>query len=171
VEKPRSLVRILVPVVALAVAAGAGLAFFVAALIRPPDLPVDPDPVPLAGHDLCASVAVYFGTDDAMREAAGSFHDDPKARRVFVETKAEAYARFKRVFEDQPEVLASTRPDSLPASVSLLAVPGTDLRAWAQELHARFPHADQVKVNDLNALAGQLELTAPPPKCPRAGEY
>jgi hypothetical protein len=171
VEKPRALVRIVVPVVVLALGAGVGLAFFVAALLRPPDLPVDTNPVPLAGHNLCASVAVYFRTDDEMRAAAPSFHDDPKARRVFVETKAEAFVRFKKVFKDEPELLQSTQPDALPATVSLLAVPGTDLKAWARELHARFPNADQVQVNDLNAAAAQLELTAPPPKCPREGEY
>lgn len=171
VEKPRSLVRIVVPVVAAALGAGVGLAFFVAALLRPPDLPVDTNPVPLAGHNLCASVAVYFRTDAEMRTAADTFHDDPKARRVFVQTKAEAFARFKDVFKDQPELLQATQPDALPASVSLLAVPGTDLDAWARELHARITNADQVQVNDLNAAAAQLKVTAPPPKCPREGEY
>ncbi|MFJ1764440.1 permease-like cell division protein FtsX [Amycolatopsis sp. NPDC088138] len=170
-EKPRSLVRIVVPVVVAALAAGVGLAFFVSALLRPPDLPVDTNPVPLAGHNLCASVAVYFRSDDEMRAAAETFHDDPKARRVFVETKAEAYARFKEIFKDQAELLQSTRPDALPASVSLLAVPGTDLAAWARELHARFTNADQVQVNDLNAAAARWKATAPPPKCPREGEY
>ncbi|MFG1644861.1 permease-like cell division protein FtsX [Amycolatopsis sp. NPDC049252] len=171
VEKPRSLVRIVVPVVVAALAAGVGLAFFVAALLRPPDLPVDTNPVPRAGHNLCASVAVYFRSDEEMRAAAETFHDDPKARRVFVETKAEAYVRFKEVFKDQAELLQSTQPDALPASVSLLAVPGTDLDAWARELHARFTNANQVQVNDVNATAAQLKLTAPPPKCPREGEY
>ncbi|MEA5366009.1 permease-like cell division protein FtsX [Amycolatopsis sp., V23-08] len=170
-ENPRSLVRIVVPVVVVALAAGVGLAFFVATLLRPPDLPVDTNPVPLAGHNLCASVAVYFRSDDEMRAAAETFHGDPKARRVFVQTKAEAYARFKEIFKDQAELLQATRPDDLPASVSLLAVPGTDLDAWARELHARFTHADQVRVSDLNATAAQLKLTAPPPKCPREGEY
>ncbi|HEY3466086.1 MAG TPA: permease-like cell division protein FtsX [Amycolatopsis sp.] len=170
-EKPKPLARVLLPVVALALAAGVGLAFFVAALVRPPELPVDRNPAPLAGHNLCASVVVYFRTDEEMRAAAAAFHDDPKARRVFVETQAEAYARFKRIFADQPELLRLTRPDSLPASVSLLAVPGTDLNAWAQELHARFEHADQVKVTDLDAMVEQLKPTDPPPKCPRDGEY
>src|SRR4051812_49734612 len=107
-DKP--LVRVVVPVFALALAAGVGLAFGVAALVRPPELPVDTNPAPLAGHTLCAAVVVTFSSDQDMRAAAGSFHDDPKARRVFVD----------------------------PPSVSLLAVPGTDLKAWAQELHVRF---------------------------------
>jgi hypothetical protein len=170
-EKPRSLSRILVPVIAAALAAGVGLAFFVAALLRPPELPVDPDPAPLADHRLCAAVVVYFHTDPEMRLASGTFRDDPKARRVFVETQAEAYTRFKRIFKDETELLQLTQPDSLPASVSLLAVPGTDLNAWAQELHARFPNADRVTVTDLDATVKQLKPTAPPPKCPREGEY
>ena len=127
----------------LALAAGVGLAFFVAALVRPPELPVDTNPAPLAGHTLCAAVVVTFSSDQDMRAAAGSFHDDPKARRVFVD----------------------------PPSVALLAVPGTDLRAWAQELHARFRTAERVTVIDADATAAQLKLTAPPPKCPREGEY
>jgi hypothetical protein len=134
---------VLVPVVAFALAAGAGLAFGVAALERPPDLPVDTNPAPLAGHTLCAAVVVVFASEAEMRVAARSFHDEPRARRVFVD----------------------------PPSVSLLAVPGTDLKAWAQELHARFRTAERVTVIDLDATAAQLKLTAPPPKCPREGEY
>jgi hypothetical protein len=140
-EKP--LGRVLVPVIALALAAGAGLAFFIAALVRPPELPVDTNPAPLAGHTLCAAVVVVFPSDAEVRAAAQSFHDDPKARRVFVD----------------------------PPSVSLLAVPGTDLKAWALELHARFRTAERVTVIDSDTTAAQLKLTAPPPKCPREGEY
>ena len=136
----------LVPVIALAAAAGVGLAFFVAALVRPPDLPVDTNPAPLAGHNLCAAVVVSFSAEGEMWAAARSFHDDPRARRVFVD------------------------PGD-PPSVSLLAVPGTDLKAWALELHARFRNAERVTVIDLDAAAAQLKLTAPPPKCPREGEY
>ncbi|WP_410669169.1 hypothetical protein [Amycolatopsis sp. cmx-4-68] len=139
----RPLIRVLVPVVALALAAGVGLAFFVAALERPPDLPVDTNPAPLAGHTLCAAVVVVFPTDAEMRAAVPSFREIPKTRRVFVD----------------------------PPSVSLLAVPGTDLRGWAQELHTRFRTAERVTVIDSDATAAQLELTAPPPKCPREGEY
>lgn len=130
-------------VFALALAAGVGLAFFIAALVRPPDLPVDTNPAPLAGHTLCAAVVVVFPSDAEMRAAMPSFHDDPKVRRVFVD----------------------------PPSVSLLAVPGTDLRAWAQELHARYRTAERVTVIDSDTTAAQLKLTAPPPKCPREGEY
>ncbi|WP_372668133.1 hypothetical protein [Amycolatopsis kentuckyensis] len=140
-EKP--LVRVVAPAVALALAAGAGLAFYVAALVRPPELPVDTNPAPLAGHTLCAAVVVVFRTDAELRAALPSLRDDPKARRVFV---------------DSP-------------SVSLLAVAGTDLKAWAQELHTRFRKAERVTVIDSDATAAQLKLTAPPPKCPREGEY
>ncbi|WP_410639969.1 hypothetical protein [Amycolatopsis sp. lyj-346] len=140
-EKP--LGRVLVPVIAAALAAGAGLAFFIAALVRPPELPVDTNPAPLAGHTLCAAVVVTFSSEEDMRAALQSFRDDPKARRVFVD----------------------------PPSVSLLAVPGTDLKAWARELHARFAAAERVTVLDSDTTAAQLKLTAPPPKCPREGEY
>ncbi|MFJ9778436.1 hypothetical protein ACIRSS_02570 [Amycolatopsis sp. NPDC101161] len=140
-DKP--LVRVVAPTVALALAAGVGLAFGVAALKRPPDLPVDTNPAPLAGHTLCAAVVVVFPADAELRVALPAVRDDPKVRRVFVD----------------------------PPSVSLLAVPGTDLKAWAQELHARFRKAERVTVIDSDATAAQLKLTAPPPKCPREGEY
>ncbi|MEU0792733.1 hypothetical protein ABZ342_21895 [Amycolatopsis sp. NPDC005961] len=140
-EKP--LVRVVAPAVALALAAGVGLAFGVAALKRPPDLPVDTNPAPLAGHTLCAAVIVVFPADAEMRAAVPSVRADPKARRVFVD----------------------------PPSLSLLAVPGTDLKTWAQELHARFREAERVTVIDSDTTAAQLKLTAPPPKCPREGEY
>ncbi|SEC33343.1 hypothetical protein SAMN04489727_3381 [Amycolatopsis tolypomycina] len=140
-EKP--LGRVLLPVIALALAAGVGLAFFVDALVRPPELPVDTNPAPLAGHTLCAAVVVTFLSEEDMRAALPSFRDDPKARRVFVD----------------------------PPSASLLAVPGTDLKAWAQELHARYRTAERVTVIDSDTTAAQLNLTAPPPKCPREGEY
>ncbi len=140
-EKP--LVRVVVPVFALALAAGVGLAFGVAALKRPPDLPVDTNPAPLAGHELCAAVVLVFPTGAELQEATPVLRADAKARRVFVD----------------------------PPSVSLLAVPGTDLKVWAQELHARFRTAERVTVIDSDAAAAQLKLTAPPPKCPREGEY
>jgi hypothetical protein len=140
-DKP--LVRVVAPVFALALAAGVGLAFGVAALKRPPDLPVDTNPAPLSGHTLCAAVVVVFPTDAEMRAAVPSLRDDPAARRVFVD----------------------------PPSISLLAVPGTDLKAWAQDLHARYRTAERVTVIDSDRAAAQLELTAPPPKCPREGEY
>ncbi|MET9000904.1 hypothetical protein [Amycolatopsis sp. Hca4] len=139
----KRLTRVVPPVIALALAAGAGLAFFIAALVRPPDLPVDTNPAPLAGHTLCAAVVVVFESDAGMRSAETAIRAEPKARRVFVD----------------------------PPSVSLLAVPGTDLKAWAQELHARYRTAERVTVIDSDATAAQLKLTAPPPKCPREGEY
>jgi hypothetical protein len=140
-QKP--LTRVLVPVIALALAAGVGLAFFIAALVRPPELPVDPNPAPLAGHTLCAAIVVTYSSEEDMRAAVPTFRGDPKVRRVFVD----------------------------PPSVSLLAVPGTDLTAWAQELRTRYRTAERVTVIDSDAAAAQLKLTAPPPKCPREGEY
>ncbi|MFB9691113.1 hypothetical protein [Amycolatopsis plumensis] len=137
------LTRVLPPVIALAAAAGVGLAFFIDALVRPPELPIDTNPAPLEGHTLCAAVVVTYASEEDMRAALPVLRDDPKARRVFVD----------------------------PPSVDLLAVPGTDLKAWALQLHARYRTAERVTVIDSDATAAQLKLTAPPPKCPREGEY
>ncbi|MFK0251754.1 permease-like cell division protein FtsX [Amycolatopsis azurea] len=96
---------------------------------------------------------------------AAGFRDDPRARRVLTETKAEAYERFKKLFADKPELVELTTPDVLPAVVP---VAGTDPEAWANELRQRLPEATKVDVLDPAAAAAQLKTTTTP--CPPEGE-
>ncbi|WP_328608016.1 permease-like cell division protein FtsX [Amycolatopsis sp. NBC_00345] len=166
----------LAPFLVLALAAGAGAAFLVAGAVRTPPptlptLPVDTNPVPLAGHTVCAGVELSFDTDQAMTQASKTFSGDPKARRVFVETKAEAYALFKEIFKDNPELLRSVGPDALPASVILLPVPGVELKAYAAELKQRYPGTAKVQTLDGDALSAKAPPDKRLPACPRAGEY
>ncbi|MFF4600295.1 permease-like cell division protein FtsX [Amycolatopsis sp. CA-161197] len=163
--------RWLVPVLVVALGAGVGLAFVVGAAVRPDPLPVDRTPVPLAGHRPCAAVDVYFDDDQAMRFAADQLRDDPKARRVYTETKAEAWVRFKEIFKDEPDLLATTDPSAIPGSVTVIPLPGTDLKAYAAELGRRFPNARRAEDFDVNAVREKLPQDKRGPVCPRAGEF
>ncbi|MFI5608225.1 permease-like cell division protein FtsX [Amycolatopsis sp. NPDC051903] len=170
--------RRLVPVLVLALGAGAGLAFVAAAIVRPAPLPVDRTPVPLAGHRPCAAVQVFFdaGTDardlDAeMRKAAAALADDPTARRVYTETQAEAWVRFQEVFKDRPDLLAEVSQENMPAMVTVVPVPGTDLTAYAADLAKRFPAAKNAQTYDLNAVRERVAPDKRGPACPRAGEF
>ncbi|OXM44627.1 hypothetical protein [Amycolatopsis alba] len=80
-------------------------------------------PAPLGKRELCGiQLVVYIETDEGMTLAAQALRDDPKARRVLTETKAEAYERFKKIFADRPELVKL---------VHLVPVAGTDPEAWA----------------------------------------
>ncbi|WP_235022597.1 permease-like cell division protein FtsX [Amycolatopsis alkalitolerans] len=131
--------------------------------------------VPLADHDVCADhLAVYVDTDAEMRRIADVVHMDRRARKVYTETKDEAYQRFKVMFQDSPALVASARPDALPASVTIVGTGQVDLRAWGAELKATFPEVTDVKpvimseiLPSLTARYGTADLKSP---CPPSGE-
>ncbi|MFE0026215.1 hypothetical protein [Amycolatopsis sp. NPDC059021] len=163
------LIKILIPVLMLAAAAGVGLALLVARLVQPEALPVDTNPVPAAGRNLCgASVTMYFDTDELMTRASGSFHGDPKTRRVFTETRAEAWERFKRIFAEHPDLVENSNREAMPASLNLLPQRGVDLEEWAAELRRRHPEAKKVVVLDpAHPPPGMPVATATPSAPPR----
>lgn len=135
----------------------------------PAALPRDTVPVPLGERELCGlRLLMAIGADADMAVAAQVLQDDPKARRVFTETKAQAYERFKKLFADRPEMLKLATPDVLPAAVHLVPVAGTDVEVWANELRRRFPRAEKVDVLDPARIAAQMTTTPPP--CPPSGE-
>ena len=135
--------------------------------------PADTVPAPLAGHTTCRAVQLFFPQDADMTAASGTFRDDPRVLRVFVETKAESYERFKVLFKDNKELLQLTRPDSLPASVALTVKPGTDLEGFAAELRPRYPKTEQVRVQDLDKEIDKVPPESRPAwgtRCPASGE-
>ncbi|MFD9960904.1 hypothetical protein [Amycolatopsis sp. NPDC058986] len=167
-----NLIKILIPVLVLAAAAGVGLALLVARLVEPEALPVDTNPVPAAGRNVCgASVTMYFDTDEMMTRASGSFHGDPKTRRVFTETRAEAWERFKRIFADHPNLVENSDPAAMPASLNLLPQRGVDLEEWAAELRRRYPEAKKVVVLDPAHPPPGMPAATATPSCPPSGEY
>ncbi|MEV8615327.1 permease-like cell division protein FtsX [Amycolatopsis sp. NPDC051373] len=169
--------RWLAPVLVVALGAGVGLAFGVAAVVRPAPLPVDRTPVPLAGHKPCAAVQMFFdaGTDgrDIDREMGrvdAALANDPKARRVYTQTQAESWAEFKRLFADHPDLIAQVKAADLPAVITVIPVPRTDLTDYAAELHRRFPAADKAQPYDVDSFAKTLPSNQRGPACPPAGE-
>ncbi|MEV0072147.1 MULTISPECIES: hypothetical protein [unclassified Amycolatopsis] len=164
--------RWLAPVLVAALGAGVGLAFVVGMAVRPDPLPIDRTPVPLAAHQLCRDVQAYFDTDEQMRRAAGSFHDDPDARLVFVETKHESFLSLRDGFKDHPEILNGLGgEESSPAVVTVVPPPATDLVAYTARLKTRFPDAQEVYSLDVNAFNEKFGKPRDAPTCPRAGEY
>lgn len=179
---PRSRWKLFLVAGALLLVVTAGLVVLAVWATRspePPPLsdppPADTVPAPLDGHRPCRAVQLFFPQDADMTAASDTFHGDPRVLRVFVETRAESYARFKVLFKDDEELLRATRPESLPASVQLTAKPGTDLEAFAAELRPRYPAVKEVKVQvqDGDKLTAQLpkESRAAWPPCPASGEY
>ncbi|MFE6617472.1 permease-like cell division protein FtsX [Amycolatopsis sp. NPDC057786] len=172
-KAPRRLLWVVGVVAVLVVAAVVTTAVVVLNRVTDPPapaaLPRDTVPVPLGERELCGlRVLMAVGADADMTTAAQALRDDPKARRVFTETKAQAYQRFKKIFADRPELLELTTPDTLPAAVHVVPVAGTDVEGWANELRQRFPDAEKVDVLDPARIAAQMTTTPPP--CPPSGE-
>ncbi|MFI5608226.1 hypothetical protein [Amycolatopsis sp. NPDC051903] len=152
--------------------AGVASAFGVASLVRPDPLPIDRTAVPLAAHQPCRDVQVYFDTDEEMTRAAASFHDDPDARLVFVETKHDSYLSLRDGFKDHPEMLNGLGgEESSPAVVTVLPLPATDLAAYTARLKTRFPRAQEVYSMDVNAFNKMFGKPRDGRTCPRAGEF
>jgi hypothetical protein len=143
---PRPAVIVLVAAVALAVAgAVAGVVLPAeritgsAAMSRPPA-----DPSTALGRQCLAEggrlqLTIRFPgarADDEMRVAADALRDDPRAARVLTETRDEAFARFKKIFADQPDMLELVRPESMPAAIEVLTVDDVDPAALAADLPA-----------------------------------
>ena len=180
---PRSRRKLFLVVGALVLVFVAGLVFVaiwamrVLASAPPPQAappPADTVPAPLAGHTPCRAVQLYFPQDADMTAASGTFRDDPRVLRVFVETKAEAYERFKVLFKDNEELVRLTPPASLPASVELTVKPGTDLEGFAAELRPRYPKTRDVKVQDSDKMTVGVPKESIPAwwkPCPASGEY
>jgi cell division protein FtsX len=66
-------------------------------------------------------------------------------RRFAFVSQTRAYREFKRLFKDQPDIIASTSPDVLPASFRVEVLRGTDPNKVARALK-HLPGVDEVKV-------------------------
>ncbi|MEV6898118.1 hypothetical protein [Amycolatopsis sp. NPDC051372] len=143
--------RWLAPLLVVALGLGAGAAFLVVGAVRPMVLAVNRTSPPTTGPQPCLAVQVYFRDDDAMRRAAAVLRNDPKARRVYLDTQALTWMEFKKIYQQDPAKIAATSESAMPATVAVLPVPGTDLNAYAAELRQRFPDAQKTKTFDLEA--------------------
>jgi cell division protein FtsX len=114
---------------------------------------------PGGGKDCAAGrIVAYFKTDDQMREAGDKLQNDPRVTNLARETKAEAYARYKQIFADQPELVNLARPEALPASVQVTPATGVTKDQLMAELRKQFPAADQI--DDLCKFSDRM--TVPP---------
>jgi hypothetical protein len=139
----RSRLPWLIVAAALMLVAGAAAAIFllrgddevtVARPWVPPSSPLDTndyDATEIKEHCLDPggkqTVIAYFeGTDPdpVMRQAAEALRGDDRIVSVQTETRQEAYEQFKQRFADRPELVKLVRPESLPASVTLLPADG-----------------------------------------------
>jgi hypothetical protein len=130
-------------------------------------------PVPGAGHTRCTGyLMVSIQSDDEVTRIAEALRADPQALKIFTETRAEAYARFKETFKDQPDLVDTVPPEAVPGSVSLVPAGPVDLDRWAAEIRARFPTAEKVTVLDTANASPQIKAfleRTPPPPCPSSG--
>jgi cell division transport system permease protein len=55
-------------------------------------------------------------TDDQRTTLDGALKADPLVKQVFHETKQQAWQKFQTQFKDAPDLVAATKPDSLPES-------------------------------------------------------
>jgi cell division transport system permease protein len=55
-------------------------------------------------------------TDDQRSTLDGALKADPLVKQVFHETKQQAWQKFQTQFKDAPDLVAATKPDSLPES-------------------------------------------------------
>jgi hypothetical protein len=88
-----------------------------------------------------------FMTVDATPEqidaVAEGLAQDARVGSVDHLTKQDAYEEFTRIFADQPELLASTRPEALPESFRLIIADDADVDAIAAAF-ASMPGVDEV---------------------------
>ncbi|WP_367135928.1 hypothetical protein [Saccharothrix sp. HUAS TT1] len=119
---------------------------------------------PLVGHALCGDhVLVDFRTDDEMRAGVTAVGSDPRVRQVFTETREEALAHYKEIFESRPELVEIARVEAMPASLKLLPAPGVDVRGLATSLREEFPGAK--KVDSFTRPTDDPDV----PDCPESG--
>jgi len=89
---------------------------------------------PTCRHDLLAN----FDTDDEMTAAAARLREEPEVASITAHTKAENYEKFKEVFADDPELVANTPPEALPASVEMKPVDDADPNALRDRIHEKY---------------------------------
>ncbi|GAA1025312.1 MULTISPECIES: permease-like cell division protein FtsX [Amycolatopsis] len=127
--------------------------------------------IPIGDSDVCANtVSVALGTDAEMAAVARALRGDPRVLRTYIETKQDSYARLRKMFAHQPDLLELLEPDAVPASVTVVPKNQTDTEGLAEQLRVQFPAARDVR-DDTHFRS---MLTGPgyrDPTCPPSGEH
>jgi cell division protein FtsX len=96
-----------------------------------------------------SSTMTVFLTADVTADQRGAIgeklHAIPRLRDIGFRTKEEAYEDFKRQFKDYPDLLATTKPESLPESFKATVDDSTFVEA-IETVVAALPGAGEVAV-------------------------
>jgi hypothetical protein len=151
----------LLMVIAAAALAIAGAAVIILSANQPPRPSPDYSSYTAARSDepSCTNpVTMTFKTDEAMLQAAPRLERDSRFYNTIRETKAQNYERFKRTFADQPELIALTKPESVPASMTIWMDASAGRRAMLAELRNTYATAD---VQDPCEITATTTTTTP----------
>jgi hypothetical protein len=109
--------------------------------------PVTPTVVePRGGHVLCGDhVVMYFKTDDDMRAGVAALKSVNQLRRVYTQTKEEAFALFKEMYAEEPEKAKLARVEIMPAVAQVLPEAGVDVTALAADFRTLYPAATRIE--------------------------
>jgi cell division protein FtsX len=108
-------------------------------------------PVP-AGAPPCAPAqgAAFLPADgadaDPQARVGAILHDSPAVESAYFETREEAWERFKRQFSDAPDLVAATKPESLPESWRFVVRCSVDYSSVEAQLDA-VPGVDVVRLD------------------------
>ena len=131
--------------------------------------------IALPGHQVCADqVRISVRSDERMTEIADQVRNDARVRTVYTETQQQAFAHYEQEFANQPAVATLAHPGSLPASVLVVPVSGTDAHQLADVFRQEFADAEQVQATtraDAARAVAAAGMTDPAPPCPASGEF
>ncbi|GID90938.1 permease-like cell division protein FtsX [Amorphoplanes digitatis] len=91
-------------------------------------------------------VKVFLNGDatDAQRDGLGAaLRSSPMVRETIYESKAEAFARFREMWSESPDLIATVRPEQLPASFRVKLRDPEGYREFAARFGTR-PGVDQI---------------------------
>jgi cell division transport system permease protein len=76
-------------------------------------------------------------TDDQRQALKTDLGSDPLVQSVIYESKDQAWKRFQSQFRDAPDLVAATKPDSLPESFRVKLKDPKQVQALTSEFHAK----------------------------------
>lgn len=76
-------------------------------------------------------------TDDQRTSLKDALNNDPLVQEVIYESKEQAWERFKTQFRDAPDLVAATKPDSLPESFRVKLRDPQKVQALSDEFRSR----------------------------------
>jgi len=111
-------------------------------------------------------VSIFLKSDITADQRSGLQNDlqnDPLVQSVIYESKDQAYQRFQTQFRDAPDLVAATKPDSLPESFRVKLKDPKKVQALSDEFRSRDGISEIVDQQELLkkvfAILGALPIT------------